>query len=155
MATNHVIFLGKVIGNLHSLEIALRSFLNKLSPASSPGLPAGKSYYQLQAGDSVPENAFTNFDSLGDLVDKYNVAVGKNKPNLLVDRGVVQLRDLMAHGRVSADSPDEARLAIIKFDRPQNGTVRVTDCALMTKQWFQDHITFVRAQLEKVTQALK
>jgi len=153
MAVNHVMYLGKVIGNLHSLEIALRAFLDRLNPASSPHLPAGKSYYQLQIGDSVPENAFTNFDTLGDLVDKYNAAMRQKNPDLLVDCSVVQLRDLMAHGRVSADAPDETRLAIIKFARPHNGSVRVTDCALMTEQWFQGRIDFVRAQLEKVAQA--
>jgi len=153
MAANHVTYLGKVIGNLHSLEIALRFFLDKLNPASSPHLPVGKSYYQLQSGDLVPENAFTNFDTLGELVDKYNAAIRQRDPNLVIDRGVVQVRDLMAHGRVFADAPDEARLAIIKFDRPQNGSVRVTDSALMTEQWFQGRIDFVRAQLKKVDRA--
>jgi hypothetical protein len=153
MAANHVMYLGKVIGNLHSLEIALRLFLDRLNPG--PYLPAGKSYYQLQAGDSVPENAFTNFDTLGDLVDKYNEAICKKDTALLIDRSVVQLRDLLAHGRVSADAPDETRLAIIKFDRPQNGSVRVTDCAQMTEKWFKDRIDFARAQLEKVEQASK
>jgi hypothetical protein len=153
MAGNHVMYLGKLIGNLHSLEIALRVFLDRLNPVSSSHLPADKSYYQFQIGDSVPENVFTNFDTLGDLVDKYNAVIHQKNPDLLVDRGVVQLLDLMAHGRVSADAPDETRLAIIKFDRPHNGSVRVADCALMTEQWFQGRIEFVLAQLEKVAQA--
>ncbi len=142
MAANYAMYLGKVISNLHSLEIALRIFLDRLNPGSSPHLPAGKSYYQLQVGDSVPENAFTNFDTLGDLVDKYNEAIRKKDTTLLVDRSVIQLRDLMAHGRVSADAPDETRHAIIKFAKPKNGSVQVTDCALMTEQWFQDRIAF-------------
>ena len=155
MAENHIVYLGKLIGNIQSFETALRFFLDRLNPASSPCLPAGKFYYQLRVGDSVPENAFTNFDTLGDLVDKYNRAIRQKDAALVVDRSVVLLRDLLAHGRVFADAPDETRLAIIKFDRPEEGSARVTDCALMTEQWFQDRIDFVLAQLKKVEQASK
>lgn len=155
MAKNHALLLGKLIGNLHSLETLLRVFLNNKNLAASPGIPMGKSHFQLQVGDFVPENAFTNFDSFGALVSKYNNAISQKNVTLRVDDRVVRIRDLLAHGRVSADSIDASRLAIIKFEKPTKGHVRVSDSALMTEWWFQEHIDLVRAQIEKVDQALK
>ena len=155
MAENHGLLLGALIGNLHSLETLLRTFLNNKNPASSLSVPMGKSHFQLQVGDIVPESAFTNFDSLGALVRKYNAAMSQKNATLLVDDRVVRIRDLLAHGRVSADLTDASRLAIIKFDKPTKSYVRVSDSALMTEHWFQEHIDLVRAQFEKVAQALK
>lgn len=100
-------------------------------------------------------NAFTNFDGLGQLIDKYNVVVRAKDQALEVDTTVVAVRDLLAHGRIAADSPDETRLTIIKFDRPLNGSVRVTDSAMMTNEWCQERIDLVRMQLEKVARALE
>ena len=100
-------------------------------------------------------NAFTNFDSLGQLIEKYNAAVRVKDQALVVDAAIVTVRDLLAHGRVAADSPDEARLTIVKFSPPLNGTVRVTDSAMMTNQWCQERIDVVRMQIEKVARALE
>lgn len=155
MATDHATQLGKLIGNFQSLETVLRVFLDKMSASTSPRLPQGKTYFGLRAGEEVPVNAFTNFDTLGQLVEKYNAVVRAKDSSLLVDAGVVAVRDLLAHGRIAADSPDETRLTVIKFDRPLNATVRVTDSAMMTNQWCQERIDLVRMQLEKVARALE
>ena len=42
-----------------------------------------------------------------------------------------------------------------KIVKPTKGYVRASDSALMTEHWLQEHIDLVRAQLEKVDQALK
>jgi hypothetical protein len=153
MATDHATRLGKLVGNLQSLETVLRFFLDKALASISPRLPEGKTYFGLRAGEEVPVNAFTNFDFLSDLIAKYNAIVQAKDQALLVDASVVAVRDLLAHGRIAADSPDEARLVIIKFDRPKNGSVRVTDSAMMTDDWCQERIDLVRAQIEKVGRA--
>ena len=155
MATDHATQLGKLIGNFQSLETVLRTFLDKMSAATAPRLPQGKTYFGLQIGEEVPVNAFTNFDSLGQLIEKYNAAVRVKDQALVVDAAIVTVRDLLAHGRVAADSPDEARLTIVKFSPPLNGTVRVTDSAMMTNQWCQERIDVVRMQIEKVARALE
>lgn len=155
MATDHATQLGKLIGNFQSLETVLRVFLDKVSASTSPRLPPGKTYFGLRAGEEVAVNAFTNFDSLDQLIDKYNAVVRAKDHALQIDASIVAVRDLLAHGRIAADSPDETRLTIIKFDRPLNGTVHVTDSAMMTNQWCQERIDLVRMQLEKVARALE
>ena len=153
MAANHATQLGKLIGNLQSLETVLRCFIDRVS--MSPRLPQGKTYFGLHVGEEVPENAFTNFDTLGQLIEKYNTVVRATNKALLVDVGVVAVRDLLAHGRIAADLPDETQLVIIKFDHPSNGTVRVTDSAMMTNQWCQERIDLIRMQCKKVARALE
>ena len=155
MATDHATQLGKLIGNFQSLETLLRTFLHRMSAATAARLPEGKTYFGLQVGEEVPVNAFTNFDSLGQLIEKYNAVVQAKAQALVVDATIVAVRDLLAHGRVTADSPDEARLTIIKFSRPLNGVVLVTDSAMMTNQWCQERIDVVRMQIEKVARALE
>ena len=154
MATDHATRLGKLIGNFQSLETVLRVFLDKVSASTSPRLPQSKTYFGLRAGEEVPVNAFTNFDTLGQLICSYNAVVGAKDQALKVDATVVAVRDLLAHGRIAADSPDETRLTIIKFDRPLNASVRVSDSATMANEWFQERIDLVRTQLEKVARAL-
>lgn len=155
MATDHVMRLGKIIGNLQSLETMLRMFLDRVFTSTSPRLPAGKTYFGLQPGEQVPENAFTNFDTLGQLVAKFNAVVAQRDQGLTIDESVVALRDLLAHGRIAADSPDEARLTILKFAKPERGTVRVTECAMMTDQWCDERNDLVHAQIEKIARALE
>ncbi len=155
MATDHVTHLGKIIINLQALETGLRAFLHQHSGSASPRLPNGKTYFGLQVGEEVPANAFTNFDTLGQLVAQFNAVVETKDKTLTIDNAVVALRDLMVHGRTAADSQDETRITILKFDKPKEGIVRVTDCAMMTNQWCEERTTFIFAQIEKVMRALK
>ncbi len=155
MAKNHALLLGKLVGNLQSLEALLRVFLVKRgSKRRGVALPH-PSFGKLAVGDYVPEDEFTNFDSLGDLIKKYNADVSSLDPSLQVDASVVPLRDLLAHGRIGADVPDEARLTIIKFDKPVGGKVRVMAAALMDDAWFEANTALVRDQLLTVHRALE
>ena len=51
-------------------------------------------------GQRVPVNSFTSYDSLGNLVRQFNAVVETFDSGLVVDETVVELRDLLAHGRV-------------------------------------------------------
>ena len=155
MAMDHATRLGKITGNLQSLETMLRVFLDRRSGPDSPRLPQGKTCFGPQPGEEVPVNAFTNFDTLGQLITKFNALVAARDQSFAVEEAVVAVRDLLAHGRIAADSEDEAQLTILKFDKPKDGTVRVTDCAIMTDRWFDERIDLVRAQIEKVARALE
>jgi hypothetical protein len=54
-------------------------------------------------GAQVPENALTNWDTLGQLISKYNCVLSAAEvPLYSVDSSVVQVRDALAHGRLSA-----------------------------------------------------
>lgn len=153
MADNHALHLGKLVGNLQSLEALLRFYLLKIAQKQTPPASAGPSYWRMSVGDVVPEDAFTNYDSLGALINKFNADVQSRDATLCIDSSVVSVRDLLAHGRMASDSPDPSRLKIVKFDRPTSGNVKVVAAALMDDAWFKTKNDLVFAQLEHVQAA--
>lgn len=130
----HAIHLGGLIANLQSLEFLLRAFLQKLASARPLGIPYGTDVYSYPVGTELPESELTSYDSLGQLIDKYNAEMRKlGHPK--IDPTLVELRDALAHGRVSAGTIDE-NLRLVKFDRPINGRVRVSFNEALTTSWF-------------------
>lgn len=105
-------------------------------------------------GDQVAEDAFTNWDTMRELIAKYNSRIESVDRSLCVDDSVVELRDALAHGRAAALSPS-GPMRLLKFTKPKNGQVEVTFAAQMDKTWFQKYITLTRHQLKKVEAAGK
>ena len=129
----HAFYLGAVVGNFLSLELALRCYLGRL-PGAIPFDEWGKDPYSVPIGEEMAENAFTNYDSLGTLFDKYNASVhAQGFPR--IDRTLVEIRDALAHGRVSSQS-ENGTLRLMKFSRPHNGRVTVTFNGVMSEEWF-------------------
>jgi hypothetical protein len=129
---DHARGLGGLLGNFHSLEFVLRVFLNRLPGARPMGVPPGTDIYLSPVGTELPENDMTSYDSLGQLFAKFNAEMVK-RGKAQLDMRLVELRDALAHGRVSAAMPDDT-LRLIKFDKPRNGRVRVTFNELMTEK---------------------
>lgn len=139
--------IGKLIVNLHSLEFALRAFLwNRESTSSWAFLES------LREGESVPENAFTNYDTLGQLISKYNAFVSNRFPDLQVAPSLVDLRDALAHGRAASSVPSPP-VRLLKFGRPAGGSVTVTHAIVVDAPWLSEQKTRVRLQLEKILEA--
>jgi len=115
---NYARDLGKVIGNFHSLELTLRVFLHNVDWDKYGSPPPEVSLAKSKAGDVIPENYLTNWDSLRDLMKKYNDLVAScGSPELCGDETTVKLRDAFAHGRVlgvQAESP----FRLYKFRKP-------------------------------------
>lgn len=113
----HALHLGGILANFQSLEFILRAYLHKVSGSISNTLPAGTNIYESPIGTELPLNAITNYDTLGELIDRFNQAMQKqDKPE--IDRSLVDLRDALAHGRVSASGVEET-LRIVKFSKPK------------------------------------
>ncbi len=130
----HARRLGGLLGNFQSLEFVLRVYLNSLPGARPFGLPPGTDLYLFPVGSDLPENDFTSWDSLGQLITKFNGEM-KKKGRDAIDVALVEVRDALAHGRVSTSNPEET-LRLIKFDKPKNGRVRVTFNEAMSADWF-------------------
>ena len=142
--------LGKILANLQSLEFAVRAFLYERGDLPHQPLPSGTDLHDLKVGDTVPENALTSYDSLGQLVDRYNRAV--NDLQLAVDRSVVDLRDALAHGRVSAPLT-APNLSLLKFERPKAGSTKVAYYQELSPQWLSEQVKRVFGELQKVAKA--
>jgi hypothetical protein len=126
--------LGGLMANFQALEFILRAFLQGLPTARPIGIPFGTDIYSFSVGTELPENEMTSYDSLGKLIERFNAEM-KRRGLAEMDPKLVEIRDALAHGRVSAASPSD-NLRLLKFDRPVNGRVRVVFNEKLTKAWF-------------------
>ena len=141
----YLLSLGKLVSNLHSLEFALRAFLLRRNEGLAPKVDVAK----LAAGDMVPINSFTSYASLGELVDTFNRVVQPSCPSRCLDRTVVELRDMIAHGRVAGRAPNPP-FELLKFGREKAGQVPVEYKITLDRSWLSSKIRFVNDQIQKV-----
>ncbi len=130
----HAVHLGGLVGNFQSLEFALRAFLQGLPTARPIGIPQGTDIYSFLVGTELPENELTSYDSLGELIKKFNAEMERRDLSK-IDPALVDVRDALAHGRVSARTPND-NLRLLKFDKAKNGKVRVVFNQKLTEEWF-------------------
>lgn len=155
MATDHALKLGKLLGNLQSLEALLRVYLLKIGEKAKPPKSIQHAYWNLRVGDVIDEDEFSNYDTLGTLIRKFNDDVEKRDRALRVDAVVVEVRDVLAHGRVAGDEEDTTTLRIVKFGKPVGGHATVVVSSLMDDAWFEKHIPISLDQILKVGKALE
>jgi len=147
---NHALNLGKLTGNLLSIEMGARLAIVKLDAHA-----ASKVFSQLpqvKEGDLVEWNAFTNSDDLRQTLEKYN----KHAPlECRLDvSSVVALRDALAHGRTFGFGTAKY-LRLLKFSRKQNaGKIAVELAQDMTDSWFSESNQLLEKALSKITNAL-
>ncbi len=140
--------LGGIVGNFHALEFLLRGFLQSLPAARPIGIPHGTDIYSFPVGTKLPENELTSYDSLGLLITKFNNEMAKRGlPQ--IDSTLVEIRDAVAHGRVSAHTK-QGYLRLLKFDKPENRRVCVTFNEELTEAWFTKHTRRIFAAIESV-----
>jgi hypothetical protein len=151
---NHALDLGKLVGNLHSLEFCLRTFLQKMPTARPTGLPWGVDVYSFPVGTELVESELTSFDSLAALIDKVNAELFRQGSSERVDRSLVELRDALAHGRISANAENET-LRLLKFNKPNSGRVQITFNQVMSKEWFAEQQKRVFSSIEIVAKFLE
>lgn len=147
-SADYVRGLGKLHGNLLSLEFSLRLFLRKKETGGR--LDRAADTHGLKQGDITPKTAFTNYDTLGQLLEQYNALVC---PAHQVDTGIVDLRDTLAHGRVFGNSVGHP-LRLLKFAKPVGSAVTVTYSELMDGAWFDQKVRWVSSQLDKVAEEM-
>jgi hypothetical protein len=146
----HALNLGKLVGNLLTIEMAARMFIAKHDEKSSfifsTQLPTVK------AGDLVDNDAFTNPDDLRQTLRKYN----KRAPSeykVPIDE-IVDLRDAIAHGR-SFGFGNMKHLRLLKFSRKKIGEkVKVDLVKDMDDEWFVVNICLLNTSIDKLTKSL-
>lgn len=150
----HASLLGMLMANLQSLEFVLRAYLYAHASASHVPFDAGKTLDSLHVGELVGVNAMTDYDTLGQLIDRYNTSVQVTHPHLMVDRSVVKVRDALAHGRVSTTDLSKP-FKLLKFEKPKrSGThIKVVFCESLTESWFDRQTKLVHDEIQKVAQA--
>ena len=148
---SHAFNLGKLVGNLQSLEMGARMVIVKRDRRAAERVQT--QLPQVKAGDLVELNAFTNDDDLTQTLEKYN----KRTPlDCRIDVvSIVRLRDALGHGRTFGfGSPKHLRLLKFRRRMSTNGRVSVELAEDMTDEWFGTNIRMLNVALDKVTKAL-
>jgi hypothetical protein len=150
----HALAVGKLVANLQSLEFLIREYLYaKADPPHTP-LPVGTDLSLLLPRTKVPINALTDYSSLAHLIARFNASIAPLDPSLVLDPTIVEIRDALAHGRISAPVTSP-HLGILKFSRPTKAStsVSVTVAAEMDDAWFKTQLSRVLAELKKAAKA--
>jgi hypothetical protein len=132
--------LGSLVGNLQGLEFMLRALLahQTKDATDSPGL------FSLQVGQEVPVNSLADYRTLGELMKAC-------EPWVTIDRRVIDMRDALAHGRLTSPSPEVFGTSrLIKFGRPKNSRTRVAFSEVVTLEWLKEQTSFVYEQMMAV-----
>ena len=136
--------LGRLMGNFWSLEWMLRQVLYRLGHPPHAAM-VSRPLFAANVGDHFPENALTSFASLGQLIDAYNASA-----KMPIDRSLVTLRDTLAHGRVLCADDAWVNLSLMKFTKPNGGSVTVETRYDLTLDWMNEQIAQTRQALESV-----
>lgn len=141
--------LGALVANLLSLEFLLRRFLYARHSVPHAPLSKAQQLHRLVVGDEVPLNALTDYSTLGTLISRYNSQVALSAR---VDASLAELRDAIAHGRISAPNT-RSGLVLLKFAKPLGDTTRVTHSEALSRVWFAHQTTRLEAALRTVAGA--
>lgn len=143
----HALYLGKLFANLQGLEFVLRGFLFNAEGVSAELFPQLKNLYDINTRDTVHLNAFTNYDTLRELITKYNNHPKISTAGLTIDKSLVVLRNALAHGRAFAEViglTSQPPFRLLKFGdskKRNDNQVEVSFSALMTEEWFKEQIS--------------
>lgn len=149
-SNEHALGLGKIIANLHGLELLLRIFLceeNGDADGDGKGLPTSMPA-------SMKDTYITNYKSLGQLIDQYNKKLTSAELALSVDEAVVKIRDAIAHGRLMSTS-ESFPLTLYKFGKPVSGDVPLEAIEILTKDWLKLNCYKILQQVNNVLSCSK
>jgi hypothetical protein len=122
---DHALGLGKLMGNLQSLEATLRIFLTRADR---------------------PKNYMTE-GTLGQLVKKYNRDLSKDERSLYrVNKSIVKVRNALAHGLIF---PSDMRMPLPLTLLHKNLQFQ------MTMEWFEEQQALVRDQINRIVDYAK
>jgi hypothetical protein len=130
----YVRHLGGLISNLLSLEMGIRAALGNLVPRPRD---SSQSFFLAPVGTEFSESDVTSYESLGQLIDRYNSQMRRHGKKE-IDETIVDLRDALAHGRLLGSEPNVSSLRLIKFSKPKRGRVRVEFNQQLSAAWFTD-----------------
>jgi hypothetical protein len=122
--------LGKLFANIASLEFALRAVVYLCDTPADQRKRVARRLTALCAGDVLEKSALTSWDTLRELITKYN----QYNPSAAISEDIWGLRDALAHGRILTDDPT-SDLKLVRFSRPQGERVTVEKVETLSIDW--------------------
>lgn len=144
--------MGRVLGNLQSLEFSLRLFLYDLGGFNQPATgdaQAVVNFSDASVGTWLPMTPLTSYDTLSQLIAKVNAEFAARSFQERIDPTMTDLRDALTHGRVLSRWP-QGPLRLVKSSKPQNNEVQVTVSVALTEDWFKVQVRRTLGEIEKV-----
>ncbi len=144
---NYPELIDKIWGNLHSLEFMLRIVILRLNGGKNTSFR----YEEQKEGDLIPVTPLTNYDNLGDIINKYHIICNKyHEDKLLIQRDkILKIRDGLAHGRVSAGTKNN-HLFLFKFSKPIKGKVKIEIAEELNEQFLNSQVKLTYSELINV-----
>jgi hypothetical protein len=141
---DYVLGLGKVVSNLQSLELVLRIFLCEANN------------FPDDSTTSMQANHLTNWDSLGQLIDKYHAKLSAEETaSHSIEGNLVSVRDSLAHGRLCGKEK-LFPLTLYKFGKPdKDGNVPIEHVTPITAEWLDTNVKRVLGAIQNVHQCAK
>jgi hypothetical protein len=142
--------LGQLVANIATLELSLRVVIYLHEVPVEQRQPVAKRLTSLRAGDTLEVSSLTSWDSLGELIAKYNL----HNPGASIPEDIKDLRDAFAHGRILADNPT-SDLKLVRFSRPKGGSVTVELAQEMSIEWMGEQIHKIHDIAETVQRRIR
>jgi hypothetical protein len=154
--------LGKLTINLHSLEVKIRLFLLICDIGNEEATKYAQNLRTLKIHQEVDTNPFTNYDTLKELIEKYNKQILSYSFNgLTISKDLWKLRNALAHGRAFKIEPStkDTPLTLLKFSgTDKNKTkckTKVDFLEVMTQAWLDEKTNWVLQEYNKVIEACR
>jgi len=128
--SSYIYKLGHFWQSFNNMELFLRLYLHQKSGGDKKDF---LNYSQAVIGPVLEENPITDYRSFGQLCNALNDLQEEN--NKLNFSEFIELRDAMAHGRVSGDGL--GNMHVIKYARARNGKVTVEYKKQLTQTDFE------------------
>ena len=138
--------LGKLWACLLTLEEYLRNYLSW----KEKGIPTSPNVYEIQEGNFINKDAYTNHDTLGKLIQKFNNDPANREK--IGQEKILKIRDALAHGRLVGKLDDGYWLS--KYGIPKNGKVEVEFHHKFNSEWLTQSEEYVRKETGRVRVAL-
>jgi hypothetical protein len=123
---SYIYKLGHFWQSFNNMELMLRLYLHRKSGGDQKDF---LKYSNAAIGTELPENPITDYRSFWQLCNAFNVLQDVN--NKIDFSEFIELRDALAHGRVSGDNL--GNMDVIKYTRSKNGQVKVEYKKQLTK----------------------
>lgn len=137
----HCYGIGVIVSHLQTLEFFLRVFLCEADGERVEFPESGQR--------SIALTKLTNYDSLREVVSRYNARLDAAEQKFSVDPQIVKIRDAIAHGRLLSETV--VPMTLFKFGKPNNcGIVPIEDEFVLNGEWFAQSRALTRDHLDKV-----
>jgi hypothetical protein len=147
--------LGRLIANLSALDFNLRVALYHMDTPRELRRKRGWLISEMKVGEEIEKSWMTDDCYLSDLILTYNERQAADGLPL-IDAGIRDLRNAMAHGIIIAGSNASPAATCVKFARPKKGSLVTTVEAKyqMSFEWIAEQTRRVLVAAEAVNKRL-